>query len=227
VPEEVVRYFRYRENVITRVFAGCSVLPEPAIAGHFIGGDLDVPPVVESACHLLKLVQDQEEWDLTPLMRGFHDHLSAPGISNDYYEILIEFARLPRSMWRKVKERILLSAETVQKGEFATPYRITDQHTDCGFVFVPVEPEISSRLDWREIRLQALQNFVLGHKYDQRLSKCIGVMIAKDGEDVDILWCLISHGWVEDRELQEKLDRSFPFRPVKQAEIHGYRFAEG
>ena len=61
----------------------------------------------------------------------------------------------------------------------------------------------------------------MAHKYDQRLSKCTGDMIVKDGEYTDILWCLISHAWVEDRELQERLNRSFPFRPVKQGEVHG------
>jgi hypothetical protein len=227
VPEEVVRYFRYRETVMTRFSVGCSELPEAAIAGHFVGGDPDVPPSVESAGHLLRLIQDEEEWDLAPLMRGLHDHLSGPAMNDDYYEILMEFAKAPRSTWRKIKERIRLCTEVVQKGEFAKPYRIADPSTDCGFVFVPLDPEISARLGSRETRLKGLQNFAAAHKYDQRLSKCIGVMIAKDGEDFDILWCLISHPWVEDREFQERLDQNFPFRPVQQREVPGYRFMEG
>jgi hypothetical protein len=226
VPEDIVRYFRYREMILTRFAETCAGVPEAAIAGHFIGGDPDVPPSMESAQHLYRLIQDGEEWDLAPLLRGLHDHLSTPGISDDYYEILIEYARLPRCMWRKIKERIVLCVEKVRKGEFARPYRLSDPLTDCGFVFVPVDPEISSRPDWPEIQIQGVQHFAMAHKYDQRLSKCIGVMIAKDGEHFDILWCLISHAWVEDRELKRRLNQNFPFRPVRQTEVFGYRFVE-
>ena len=186
-----------------------------------------MPPNIESGSHLFRLVQDDEEWDLTPLMRGLHNHLPVPGMGDDYYGILIEFAKLPRSMWRKIKERILLCVEVVQKGKFERPYRVTDPSTDCGFVFVPVDPETSARPDWPEIRLQGIQNFAMAHKYDQRLSKCVGIMIAKDREHFDILWCLISHPWVEDSELQQRLDRSFPFRPVKPSVEHSYRFVDG
>lgn len=159
VPEEVVRYFKYREMVMTRFSSGSAALPEPAIAGHFIGGDPDVSPTRESAAYLFKLVQDDEEWDISPLMRGLHDHLSVPGVGDDYYDILIEFAKLPRSMWRKIKERIRLCVQAVQKGEFERPYRITDPSIDCGFVFVPADPELSARADWPEMRLQGLKIF--------------------------------------------------------------------
>ncbi len=225
VPEEVVRYFRYRETVVTG-FSGCSKLPEAAIAGHFIGGDPKVSPTAESSGHLFRLVQDDEEWDLTPLLRGLRDNLSVPGISDDYYEILIQFSRLPRCMWRKIKERIRLCVETIRKGEFSMPYRVADPRTDCGFVFVPADSNISARPDWPEIRLHLLESFTLAHKYDQRLSKCIGVMIAKHGEYFDIQWCLCSHPWVEDQEFQRRLDENFPFRPVKQGLVHGYKFVE-
>src|SRR5258706_14426 len=82
--DEVVRYFRYREMVLTCFADTCVDLPEPAIAGHFVGGNPDVPPTIESAMHLHRLVRDEAEWDLAPLMRGMHDHFSAPGISDDY-----------------------------------------------------------------------------------------------------------------------------------------------
>lgn len=224
VPEEVVRYFKYREIVLTRIAGTAGYVPEPAIAGHFIGGNLDLPPTTESAVHLHRLVQDAEQWDLSPFMRGLHKGLSVPGVSDDYYEILIEFAKLPRSMWRSVKERIRLCIEKVQKDEFAQPYRIAYPPTDCGFVFIPVQSEIVQSQEWPTIRRRGLENFTMLHKYDQRLSKCIGVMIAKDGAYFDILWCLIAHEWGEDPKIQQALDKDFSFRPVRSAEVHGYRF---
>jgi hypothetical protein len=159
VPEEVVRYFNYREMVLTRFAEECSGLTEPAIAGHFIGGRPEVPPTAESARSLFRLVQDEEEWNLAPLLRGMHEHLSTPGISDDYYDILIELATLPRSVWRKVKERIRLCIEKVQKDEFARPYRVTYPAADCGFVFVPVQSEFVLKPDWPTIRLRAIQTF--------------------------------------------------------------------
>jgi hypothetical protein len=227
VPDEVVRYFKYREVVLTRFFEPCAGLPEPAIAGHFIGGDSDFSPTAESVVYLHNLIQDAEEWDLTSFMRGLRDHLSVPGLSDNYYDILIEFAKLPRSMWREVKQRIRRSIENVQENKSTIPYRITVPHTGCGFVFIPISREISSKSNWENTRLLVIQNFTRAHKYDQHLSKCIGVMIAKDESYFDILWCLISHDWVEDVEIQQALDQCFPFRPVKSAEVNGYRFAEG
>lgn len=223
VPQEVVRYFEYRESVLTR-FAGEEVnLPEAAIAGHFIGGKQEeVLPTVESAKYLHQLVQDDREWDLAPFLRGFHDHLSEPGVGDDYYAILIEFAKLPRSAWRKVKERIVLCIEKVQKDEFTRPYRISVPETGCGFVFIPVISKFVKEADWLTVRANAIQNFTLLHKYDQKLSKCIGILVARDGEYFDIQWCLVSHEWTEDPELQKALDDNSPFRPVQETRVPGY-----
>jgi hypothetical protein len=227
VPEEVVRYFRYRETVVTGFSGTCATLPEAAIAGHFVGGKPDEAPSIDSARHLYRLVQDEEDWNLAPLLRGLHDHRSTPGASDDdYYAILAEFAKLPRSTWREVKSRIRLSIEKVQKGDVVRPYRLVAPQTGCGFVFIPVSPEIVASPDWPEIRLRAIQNLTEAHKYDQRLSRCIGVLIAKDREFFDILWCLVAQEWVEDSEIQRRLDENFPFRPVNETLVHGYRFTE-
>jgi hypothetical protein len=225
VPYELVRYFKYRETVLTR-FADCASLPEPAIAGHFICGKLDVAPSVESAKHLHSLVQDEEEWDLTPFFRHLHDHLPTPGFGEDYYDILIEFAKLPRSVWREVKKRIRLCIEKVAKDEFAVPYRIVWPDTGCDFVFIPMQSEFVANPDWPTIRLRGLEQLTRAHKYDQRLSKCVGILVSKIGENFEIWWCQIAHEWAEDLEIQRALDKNFPFRPVKKAEAHGYVFVE-
>ena len=148
VPEEIVRYFDYRERVLTRIAKASDPLSEPAIAGHFIGGDPGVLPTNASASYLSRLVDDEEDWNLTPLLSGMYDHIIADGPSDDHYQILVEFAKLPRSMWREVKKRLRLCIEKVQKNEFALPYRLVFPETDCGFVFVPVDPELVQRPDW-------------------------------------------------------------------------------
>jgi len=222
VPEEVVRYFRYREAVLTRFTSDCGALPEPAIAGHFVGGDPNVRPTVLSAIHLHRLVDDAVDWDLAPFMRGLHDHLATPEGNDDYYEILIEFAKLPRSVWRTVKERIVHCLGKVSNDELARPYRIVDPRTGCGFVFIPVTSELVRNPNWSTIKLRGLKQLTAAHKYDQRLSKCIGVIIGKDGKYFDISWCLINGEWARDPDLESALAANFPFRPVKLAEIQGY-----
>lgn len=226
VPEEVVRYLRYREWVLTKLAGENVSLGEVAIAGHFVGGDPDVLPEASSAEYVRRLIQDDHEWDLAPILRRVHDHLSVPELSDDYYDILLEFAKLPRSAWRAAKERIRLCIEKTQKAEFARPYRFTFPTTDCGFVFVPADPEWVKHPDWPTMRVRGLEQLVRAHKYDQRLSKCIGILVAKDGKYFDILWCLIDHSWEEEPELQKALESDFPFREVKGRNLYGYRIGD-
>ncbi|MBN9254817.1 MULTISPECIES: hypothetical protein [unclassified Mesorhizobium] len=225
VPEEVVRYFRYREMVLTE-FANSAALSEAAIVGHFIGGDPNLAPTASSADFVRRLIDDEHEWNLAPFLRGLHNHLSVPELSDDYYDILLEFAKLPRSAWRAVKERIKLCVEKTQKGEFAQPYRFTFPATGCGFVFIPADPEWVAHQDWPVMRVRGLRQLVEAHKYDRRLSKCVGILVAKDGEYFDILWCLVAHAWMEDPEYQRILESNFPFREVKGRDLHGYQIAD-
>jgi hypothetical protein len=83
-----------------------------------------------------------------------------PAVRDDYYDILIEFAKSPRSVWREVRERIRLCIEKVQKDEFAKPYRITFPQTGCGFVFIPVQSELVLSADWQSVRLRGIQQLV-------------------------------------------------------------------
>jgi hypothetical protein len=223
VPEEVVRYFNYRQAVFARLGDVHPDLPEAAIAGHFIGDNPSTPPTIQSAMHLRRLDQDTENWDLAPLLRGLYKHTAEPGWNDDYYDILIEFAKLPRSAWRAVKERIVLCIEKVRSDQFTRPYRMVYPDTNCGFVFISVHSDIARRDDWPTTRVRGLTQLTRAHKYDQRLRKCIGFQVARDGPCFDILWSCVDHEWIEDAELQRALAKNFPFRVVKPAEIYGYR----
>jgi len=225
VPEEVVRYLKHREDMLARFPSECAGLPEPALVGNFVGDPLGTVPSIESARHLFSLIDDEEDWNLAPFLRGLHDHVSAAGPADAYYDILIEFAKLPRSAWRVIKERIRLCVEKVQADEFARPYRLAYPDTGCGFVFVPVTRDVSGQADWHEVRRTAVTNFTLAHKYDQKLDKAVGILVAQDGEHFDIQWCLASFEWAEDLEMQTRLDENFPFRKVREAEIFGYHLA--
>jgi hypothetical protein len=226
VPEEIVRYFEYRERVLTEFSRMCGGLPEPSIAGHFIGGDPDVPPAIESASYLGRLVDDEEEWNLTPLLRGLYDHITTNDPLEAHYKILVELAKLPRSMWREVKTRIRLCIEKVQRSEFAQPYRLAFPDRDCGFVFVPVDQELTQHPDWPNMKVRGLENFMRAHKHDQRLGKCVGVQVSNDGSYVEIYWGLIEFPWTEDPAMDAALKQNFPFRPVREGRVPGYMLFE-
>jgi hypothetical protein len=216
VPEEIVRYFRYREDMISRFSEQCAPCTEADLLGAFVGQERGTPPFAGAARILERLVRDEDDWDLTPFLRRLHDHITVQGVSDDYYGILREFARIPRSLWREAKLRINLCIEHAAKGGFALPYRFTCPSSQCGFVFVPETPEVSNHPDRAQIRANGTLNFTLAHKYDQRLPRCIGVMVAKSGNYFEFDWCLAEFDWQEDPELAARLHTSFPFRSVSE-----------
>jgi hypothetical protein len=226
VPQEAVKYFEYREAVLTQFAQALDDIPEPAIAGHFIGGDPSQAPTMESVQYLHRLVRDDEQWDLMPLLRGMHDHILTEASNGDYYDILLEIAKLPRSGWREIRKRIKLSVENVQRDEFVMPYRLAYPETECGFVFIPMTSVFTADPNWPEIRRRALENMTRAHKYDQRLKKCIGILVSKSGEFFEIFWSLLAHEWREDPEMRQALDANFPFRPVRQGQVYGYMLTD-
>jgi hypothetical protein len=98
VPEDVIRYLRYRENMLQRFGAACSKLPEASMVGGFIGEGDDVPPSLASYENLHRMVPDEDNWDISSYLRSLRDNTNDPSFGDDYYAILDEFVRLPRSM---------------------------------------------------------------------------------------------------------------------------------
>jgi hypothetical protein len=222
VPQEVIQYFKFRESVLTQFPDACASVTEAAIAGHFIVGDRSAPPTMQAATRLRDLVQDSTQWDLAPLLRTLHDHLTSKKVNAEYYDILLEFMKLPRSAWRMAKERFILCYENARNDEFARPYRMVFPETDCGFVFVPIQSQFVQAPDWPIIRDRAIENMTRLHKYDQHLSTCVGYLIGKDGDYLDTNWCLLRYEWEEDPSIQRILDEQSPFRPVSEAAAYGY-----
>lgn len=220
VPEEIIRYFQYREQVITRFEDACANLPEASLAGGFVG-DVDKPNF-DSYLNLHRLVDDEDTWDLIPLLRGLHDHQTPEGFNEDYYRILTEFMRLPRSMWREIKKRFILSVKRVDEDKFVLPYRVSFPDRDIGFVFLPMTSESSSAADWDTFKITALTNMTALHKFDHKLGKGLGILIGKIGPIFDIQWCLIVDAWEDDPELRAKLDADSPFRPTSEKLMYGF-----
>ena len=222
VPEDLIRYFRYREAMLTSYPQECASLPEASMVGGYIGEGDDAPPSFESFENLHKLLPDEDTWNISAYLRTLRDHTSHPDYNGDYYAILTEFVRLPRSMWREFKKRLVLCIENATHDEFAQPYRIAYPDRNIGFMLFSPDSSLTNSAEWKVAGLNGLMNFTYLQKFDQKLQKCIGVQVAKDGEFFDIQWCMIDSVWEDDPDLRARLDADSPFRPVSEKSQFSY-----
>jgi hypothetical protein len=222
IPEDVIRYLRFREMTLTKFADDCSSLPEASLAGAYVGDTDDVAPRFNSFVKLHRLVPDQQSWDISSYLRTLREHTSDPNFDDDYYQILQEFVRLPRSAWRLFKERLLLCINHAEEDKFALPYRFACPDRDVGFMLFAPDSSFTQRCDWETQKQAGLITFTELQKFDQKLRKCIGVQVTKDGQIFDIQWCMISGEWEDNPELRAKLDSDSPFRPVKPKLQYNY-----
>jgi hypothetical protein len=76
-----------------------------------------------------------------------------------------------------------------------------------------------------EHRLQYLQNLTDAHKYDQKLSKCIGVSFAFEEDGwYSVEWCYSESIWEDNLELENMLKQNSPFREVRLERLSHYTF---
>lgn len=219
-PAEVADYFTFRGELIERWGDSVIEVPEPALVGQYLNGDSTIPPSLEHLEYLRALEQRAEEWDLSGIISKFTERVTTDNEPTDYYPIVTELAALKRSELREFKTRFQLSVEKSRADEFTRPYRTAVPRTDCGFVFIPLTKELFPH------RRSALQNFTLAHKYEQRLTKCIGVAIGnhEDNGWFHAEWCYVNAPWEQDDHMDSLLAENNPFRPVKVAEMSRYNF---
>lgn len=225
VPEDIRRYFAYREEVTPKLREAGVVVDESDIIGAFLGEeDLPTPKSREILHHF---VQDLEDFDLSELIRNLHDHIQQTEQPYDYYRIMLEFARVPRSVWREVKVRFMKSLGVVQKKDFSQPFRLTFPATDCTFMIAPLDPEIpATGTDGEKARINGLSNLTYAAMYDAKVSKGIGILISKDGEYIQIDWSLLNVPWKSDPEMDDKLAKNNPFREAKEKMINSFLFVD-
>lgn len=218
-PMEIHHYLSYREEMIKLWDNETSLLPEYALVGHFLYGDLSIKPSPKDEKYLSALIDNREEWDFTNIVRTYADSIINTNTSLDYYKIVTELAKFKRTDFKLFKERFELAKSKAEGNVFALPYRMTIPWTGCGYVFVPITN------DKVHVRTQALSNFTLAHKYDQKLSKCIGLSITSEGDGTFYVeWCYIEFPWEHDEEIEKMLKENFPFRSVKEHFVPTYVF---
>lgn len=223
VPEDIRRYFSYREAVTPKLRDAGVIVDESDIMGAFLGEhDLPTPDSHEI---LGRFVQDHEDFDLSWLIGNLHENIDRAEQPYDYYRIMLEFARVPRSVWREVKLRFAKSLDVVKKKEFARPFRLAFPATDCAFMIAPLDPQTPAVGEEGErTRVTGLTNLTYAAMYDTKVSKGVGILISKDGEYFQIDWSLLNVPYESDPEMDARLADSYPFREAKQKMMHSFLF---
>lgn len=223
LPADIIEYFEYRERVLEDLSEASMTLSEDMIVGQFISSNHKVEPNAQSLAYLEALKQDSENWDVSNIIANLNKNIERAANPFDYYKILFELVKLPRSACREFKTRFDRAVAIVKSKGFALPFRFVYPGTGCGFIFFATPPEISGSADFQRNRGNIVSNITLVHKYDQKLEKCVGVAIAKDGEDYLIDWCFTEFPWHNDAEMDEKL-KDAPIRPLSEINQRRYKF---
>lgn len=222
VPADIRDYFAYRQRLLegdSKVTA-----PEPLIMGQYLSGDEKTAPSKESYTFLEALKQNYAEFDLSQLLSNLHSQIESQDNPYDYYEILRQFARLPRSGWKEAKTRLAVCIEAVQQKKFRAATRFVWKDLSLGFLFFPMDPKLMEEKNAIELMGRGLRNLTMAHKYEQKLECCVGLVIAKDREYFLLNWCVMTHPWEYDEELDAKLKEGSPFLEVKEKVIPRYEF---
>jgi len=217
-PFEIREYLNFRMEIFLNHENLLNNFPEQYILGHYLE-TLDTSTINPKYIENLKnLVHNEEEFDISFIIENFKGKIRINEESLDYYAIIKELAKLNRADLREFKKRYLLAIEQSKKQEFTLPYRITSLNSKCGFVFVPLEFEQKDK--WQN----AIINYTEGHKYDQKLDKCIGMIVYHHPTEkyFDVNWCFTHSEWTYNEEMEKLLKENYPFRPVKIGKTFRY-----
>ncbi len=195
-PFEINKYFDFRELLYLEHENKLNELPEEYILGHYlVTTDLSTinPNYIEN---LNNLIHNVEEFDVTVIIENFKNLIISDQDNQKYYLIIKEIAKLNRSDLVEFKKRYILAIEQSMKQEFIKPVRMVSLLSKCGFVFFPLEYKYSN--NW----INVITHVTNAHKYDQKLDKCIGMIVYQNPNEkyIDINWIFIENTWCYDLE---------------------------
>lgn len=221
-PSEIDEYLSFRESLYEKHEQKLNSLPEQYVLGHFLEStDTDNLDLVYLE-NLKKLIKNESEFDVSFILDLFQERIVKIGNDDDYYFIIREIAKLDRAELKEFKLRFKLTLEKANSQTSVLPYRMSSVRTDCGFVFIPLEYKNSSV--WQN----ALLNFTNAHKYEQKNSKCIGMIVCYDSKKkfYDINWSYIENEWSYNEGMEKLLKENNPFRKVSLMGTNKYHFKD-
>ena len=219
-PSEIDEYLSFRENLYEKHEQKLNSLPEQYILGHFLETTDTEILDLDYLKNLRNLQKNESEFEISFIINLFNDRIIKIGTDNDYYFIIKEIAKLDRAELKEFRLRFKLSLEKAESQTFVRPYRMTSIRNNCGFVFIPLQIKESSV--WQN----ALLNLTNAHKYDQKVKKCVGMIVCHNTEQklYDINWSYIENDWTYNAELEKLLKENNPFRNVSLQKANKYFF---
>jgi len=217
-PFEIDEYLTFRENLFTRFPRELNNLPEQYVLGHYIetiNTDHLNAAYVENVKNLEVNI---DEFDISYIIENFNNKIIQDPENTDYYQILQELAKLNRSDLKQFKQRYTRAIEKSEEDKQVVPYRIVSLKSNCGFAFIPLQ--YKHKDNWKT----AIMNYVHAHKYDQKLDKCIGMIVYYDpsGQYYDVNWALVEFPWKQDLEYEQLIKEKIPLREVKRSMEYRY-----
>ena len=223
IPDDVRRYFEYREAVLPRLREAGTVVEEPDIMVAFLS-EKDLPQS-GSVEELRAFVQDFDGFDLSNIMRDLQNHIVNPEKSMDYYRIMEEFARVPRSVWREFKTRLVISLEASRVRKPPRAFRFAFPKTDCTFMVASMDPDWPvTGADGTKMRTNAVVMFTEAAKYDLKTRVGVGLLISKDGENFQLDRCVVDEPWAVNPKMEELLATTSLFGPTRERMIDSFLF---
>ncbi len=223
VPDDVRLYFEYREVVLPRLQEAGVVVEEPDIMFAFLS-EKDLPES-RSIEKLRGFVQDLDAFDLSNIMQNLEHHIVNPESSTDYYRIIEEFARVPRSIWREFKARLVSCLEASKTGKACRRFRFAFPRTRCTFMVANMDPDWPvTGVDGMKLRTNAVVMFTQAAKYDLKTQLGVGLLISKDGEYFQLDWCVVDEPWVVNGKMESLLATIPMFGPVCEKMVDSFVF---
>lgn len=220
-PAEIREYLVFRQQLILRYPSTTSSVSEAALVGQFLVDAAEDEPNEKFRRAFLAMRENPDDWDISFVTQRLGDQIAyQEGDTSEraYYKVLAELAKLSRSELREFKLRLRLTVEAVQEDRYERPYRFAVPRTNCGFLIFPVIQEM------RPMARNALHNFSLASKYEQKVQKQVGIAVWRSGEYIDIEWLYTDYPNEPNPELDELLRRDSPFRPAKEKHLPRYYF---
>lgn len=218
-PHEFANYLSYREHLYSRWNHELNTVSEPALLSQYLADDWHSAPSYRYMDYLQALQHEADDWDMSGVITRFPERMTPDAGPTDYYTIVAEVAKLKRWELREFKRRFVLSMEAARNDRPAGPFRFGANRTDCAFVFIPIERNLS------EYRRNGLINLTHACKYDLRMSKCVGVSFVYDKDGwYDVEWLYIEHPWTRNEVLEAELEESNPFLQVRPVSTTKYKF---
>ena len=213
-PYEVNDYLVFREQFYDIQSSNLDALPEQYILGHYFS-DTDFDVMIPDFVELLKKAKaDNDSFYLSQYLSDFGDKVEYTKGKNDYYFILREIAKLHRNELKEFKKRFVRLFDLCKKDSFTDPYRIAIS-TGCGFVFLALPKTLS--VHWEN----SLTNITLAHQYEQKLNKCIGVVVFEEAKRFQVFWLYSEGEWEYDEDMEIAI-KKLPLRNVKAKPFKGY-----